>query len=147
MSMPLHNQNHGASNISEQLFRPENNDPKPLSVAYLSPVISTNQEGRQKTTVRPGRKSYLRAYIHEPIDGLYWIVGTENWADVRLSIEARKEFHFVIERENDSWLLHSQENTAPLFVNGEPIHIAWIEDGDTISIGKFSFVFNITHRN
>lgn len=71
-----------------------------------------------------------------------WVVGTENWVDVRLPGPDRSSFYFAIECTDGNWFLTSLDDMPPIRVNGEPVRVASLEDGDEIETENFLLVFN-----
>lgn len=74
-------------------------------------------------------------------DQNHWSLGSATGVDFYIRDPGLLAYHLCIEHSEDQWMITTHPDSEGCIVNGEPMEMAVIEDGDRLIVGRFELVF------
>jgi hypothetical protein len=120
-----------------------------LAIALSYAVVSRRARADQQTTdVNANSFAYLVSAndddVRHQLDRTPWRVGRSRSSELRLNDTSVSRLHAEIRRDAlGQYTVQDMESLNGVFVNGEPVEMAHLEESDRVEIGDVGFIFTL----
>ncbi|MFT4581133.1 MAG: hypothetical protein ACI915_003612 [Gammaproteobacteria bacterium] len=120
-----------------------------LALALSYAVVSRRGRlGRQTTDIGANSSAYLVSVndddVRHKLNRTPWRIGRSRSSELRLNDTSVSRLHAEIRRDAlGQFTVQDMESLNGVFVNGEPVEMAHLEENDRVEIGDVGFIFTL----